>query len=164
VKLQRLIPLIAALLAVSLPAVATAQDDGVTVDPDSPTGKEYAIPLERARQEAAGARGSGAETPLFGEGVSASPGAQAKTPDATGSASDPEPRKGGSAATPSAEAAEAAPSATRDPEVAQVVAQAAEQPGAPGGTGSTVLVAGGGVALVAAAAAAGLAARRRRPD
>jgi hypothetical protein len=38
----------------TLPAAATAQDDGVTVDPDSPAGKEYAIPFDRARDEAGG--------------------------------------------------------------------------------------------------------------
>lgn len=49
------------------------------VDPDSPSGKEYAIPIERARKEAAGGNGgapapSGGATaprvaPLFGVGI-----------------------------------------------------------------------------------------------
>lgn len=43
--------LVAALLAG--PAVATAQERGVTVDPDSPAGREYALPFEAARREAA---------------------------------------------------------------------------------------------------------------
>ena len=61
--------------AVALGAgVASAQDRGVHVDPDSPAGKEYALPLDSARQDASGgpsgtaATGNGA--PLFGAGIS----------------------------------------------------------------------------------------------
>lgn len=58
---------------------AGAQSDGVHVDPESPAGKEYALPLESARRDAAGgAPSSGGATssggsdpaPLFGEGIS----------------------------------------------------------------------------------------------
>ncbi len=42
---------LAGLLA--LPAAAMAAEEGVIVDPDSPAGKEYALPLESARREAA---------------------------------------------------------------------------------------------------------------
>ena len=57
--------------AVFVPAAA-AQEDGVTVDPGSPSGKEYALPIDRAREEAAtrDKKGSGSQkAPLFGEGV-----------------------------------------------------------------------------------------------
>jgi hypothetical protein len=51
-----------------------AQDDGVHVDPKSPAGKEYALPLDQARRDAAGGdapgRGSGDSAPLFGAGIS----------------------------------------------------------------------------------------------
>ena len=67
----------ALLLAVTAAAPGAAQEDGVFVDPDSPAGKEYAIPLEQARRDAAG--GGGAERvggsgasggqPLFGVGI-----------------------------------------------------------------------------------------------
>src|SRR3712207_6668800 len=61
---------IAMLLA---PAGALAQDDGVFIDPDSPSAKEYEIPTESARREASGRKGkvkSGArDAPLFGEGI-----------------------------------------------------------------------------------------------
>ena len=54
--------------------VATAQDDGVHVDPNSPAGKEYALPLDSARREARGGAtsggGSGDSAPLFGVGIS----------------------------------------------------------------------------------------------
>jgi hypothetical protein len=61
-----------------LPSVAPAQEPGVFVDPDSPAGKEYVIPLEEARRQAAGEeqRGAGAARagdsggqPLFGAGI-----------------------------------------------------------------------------------------------
>jgi hypothetical protein len=69
---------------------AAAAEPGVHVDPNSPPGKEYALPLESARSDAAGGTatrgtttapspngGSGGEasganaatTPLFGEGI-----------------------------------------------------------------------------------------------
>lgn len=53
---------------------AAAQSDGVFVDPDTPAGKEYALPLDKARQEVApssGAQGAGGgDTQLFGAGIS----------------------------------------------------------------------------------------------
>lgn len=78
--------LTALLLAATVASPAAAQDDGVfvdPVDPDSPAGKEYALPLDRAREEAApgagtsedGGRGSG--QPLFGVGIDRSRGAPA---------------------------------------------------------------------------------------
>ena len=52
-----------------LAAPAVAQEDGVFVDPDSPAGKEYAIPLEEARRHGAGGGAPGASQPLFGAGI-----------------------------------------------------------------------------------------------
>lgn len=53
---------------------AAAQSDGVHVDPDTPAGKEYALPLDKARQDVApnsGAQGSDpGEAELFGAGIS----------------------------------------------------------------------------------------------
>ena len=46
-----------------------AQADGVHVDPDSPAGKEYALPLDSARREATPGVG-GSNPPLFGAGIS----------------------------------------------------------------------------------------------
>src|SRR5665811_253655 len=47
---------------------------GVHFDPDSPAGKEYALPLDEARDEAVGEGqpdgASGASAPLFGVGIS----------------------------------------------------------------------------------------------
>lgn len=64
--------LMSLLLIVAAAAPASAQT-GVVVDPDSPPGKEYAIPLESVREGAApsGPQSDGAATkaPLFGVGV-----------------------------------------------------------------------------------------------
>jgi hypothetical protein len=65
---------------------AAAQSDGVVVDPDSPAGKEYALPLDKARQDVAPTPGAGTdgsdetngsnETPLFGAGITKRDGGQ----------------------------------------------------------------------------------------
>src|SRR5436190_639289 len=68
-------------LALASPAAALADgsDDGVFVDPGSPSGKEYAIPIESARRDAASGSHSasgdkpGKAPPLFGVGVKSSP-------------------------------------------------------------------------------------------
>lgn len=53
---------------------AMAQEKGAHVDPDSPSGKEYKLPLEDARRDAAPGLGSGhgggGKPPLFGTGIS----------------------------------------------------------------------------------------------
>ena len=57
--------------ALTLPAAASAQiDPGVTYDPGSPAGKEYAIPLVEGRSDAAGTTNQrqGANIP-FGVGI-----------------------------------------------------------------------------------------------
>jgi hypothetical protein len=65
---KRLVLVSLLLLVVAHPAAA--QEDGVFVDPDSPAGKEYAIPIDQARGETAGGGNRPAgEEPLFGEGI-----------------------------------------------------------------------------------------------
>ncbi len=76
-----LISLLASLCGLAaMPAMAAAQADEVFVDPQSPSGKEYEIPIDRARSQAAPkskAPASGAsqapsgasQSSLFGEGV-----------------------------------------------------------------------------------------------
>ena len=67
---------LAVLAALALATPAMAQEDGVFIDPDSPTAKEYAIPLESERrqadpsQEPSGGIVQGERTsPLFGVGI-----------------------------------------------------------------------------------------------
>jgi hypothetical protein len=54
--------------------MASAQEGGVFIDPDSPAGTEYAIPLDQARREATGGKAgpgstSAGQEPLFGAGI-----------------------------------------------------------------------------------------------
>lgn len=86
-----------AVVVLLLPAPATAQEPGVSVDPNSPAGVEYDVPLAKARREAAGrsegpgpdgARSPGSQ-PLFGVGIveaaggsPGSAGARSRSPDA----------------------------------------------------------------------------------
>lgn len=69
---------------------AAAQSEGVFVDPDTPAGKEYALPLDKARQDAApnsGAQGSEpGDTELFGAGISKRDGGGGKGDGQTGGA------------------------------------------------------------------------------
>jgi hypothetical protein len=69
-----------------------AQEPGVSIDPDSPAGKEYAIPLEAHRAAAVGRDAvDGVGQPLFGVGIA---------PAAAGaSASKGNRRSGGSGST-----------------------------------------------------------------
>jgi hypothetical protein len=63
------------LLMVNATGVAAAQEDGVHYDPDSPAGKEYALPLDRARAQGdvrATRSADDADAGLFGQGISKS--------------------------------------------------------------------------------------------
>lgn len=64
---------VAIIAAAALPIQPAAAQDEVHFDPDSPAGKEYALPLDQARDEASGGavnRASGERAPLFGVGIS----------------------------------------------------------------------------------------------
>jgi hypothetical protein len=107
------------LLVASQPATAK-----VVFDPESPAGKEYAIPLDEARNEAAGRSGSVAappeSAPLFGVGVSAGP---PDAPEGDGAAvgidevAAEEPVTGGQPplSEPERKGGAAAPAGVRDP-------------------------------------------------
>ena len=63
------------MVAAALPVAAQSQ--APQVDPDSPAGTEYELPIDRARDQASGGRSGGSggssdaagEAPLFGTGV-----------------------------------------------------------------------------------------------
>jgi hypothetical protein len=82
------------LLAVAGPVpVAAAQEEGVFFDPDTPAGKEYAIPLEQARRDAGGGGQARRENeagprgqPLFGVGIERADDAAKKVGDGSASA------------------------------------------------------------------------------
>lgn len=88
---------IAVALILAIPGAAWAQEDEVFVDPDSPAGTEYQLPLDRAREAAGGGGASGSgggsaggaasgEAPLFGAGVERAESRSARDGRATGSA------------------------------------------------------------------------------
>jgi hypothetical protein len=140
-------------------ADAAAQGQGVTVDPESPSGKQYAIPLESARRQAdpqsvrpTGPSGAGSAA-LFGEGVVVAGRIKGQSRDGSGAR-----QPGGKA--PRGTASNPSPASPRD--VPVVVSIAASRPAAPdGGIGMPVLVLGLGLLVVLIGAAAGVVIRRR---
>jgi hypothetical protein len=86
--------------SLALPVAAQAQQPGVFVDPDSPAGTEYRIPLEDARRhgapDAGPRRGGGqADPPLFGAGITRAQGGSASRGGSAGSAGGGEGSGGG---------------------------------------------------------------------
>jgi len=149
-----------------LAPAARAQEEGVFVDPGSPTGKEYAIPLDSARRQAdPSGGGAGAAPPIFGEGIVPSAGGAGGVnagPPAAGSGEAGAPREesppegAGDGGNASAESA-----ASRDG--AAAVAAATQNPGAPsGGFGTPLIVALSAAGLLLAGGLAGLVIRRTR--
>jgi hypothetical protein len=153
---------LACLAALLLSAPAGGQDD-VFVDPDSPTGSEYDIPLERARRDASTDRSEAARSyrsrtaPLFGEGIDAQsesgPRPAARSSNSSGKRG--EARGRGNRKSSSGDA-DAVPKRLPQP-----VRAAIRQPGAPGD--STAQLAGlAGALLVGLGVIGGLVLRRSR--
>lgn len=76
--IRRLASALATMTAATVLVVgpASAQEPGVFIDPDSPAGKEYAIPSEEARRTGTDGPRKGADrpAPLFGTGVTPASG------------------------------------------------------------------------------------------
>jgi hypothetical protein len=133
---------------------ANAEEDGVFVDPDSPSGQEYKIPFESARRQADPRRAaprsvaSGADpATLFGEGV-ISPSAARKGRGSTTSGAGGRSTGEGSR-----------PGADRRPNVVKL---AASRPGAPdSGLGMPALFVGIALVVLLVGAGAGFVVRRR---
>jgi hypothetical protein len=154
------IPILMFVLALPATAAAQRNDDGVYVDPDSPTSKEYAVPAEEARRDASGGgsggssaggsdaeSGGGARAPLFGEGVDDGSG---KGGGADGA--------GGSPGSDRAGAMDSANPSSVDSDSAGNITSADEDEGL-----STGLVIGG-IALVVLLVGGGLAYALKRRD
>ena len=151
---QHCLGALAIALALAAPGPVHAQSDDPQVDPDSPAGIEYELPLDRAREEAGGGTGGGTGTdaggtagaaPLFGEGVRSEAGANGAKSPRQGTDSDP-------ATTASVE-----PDGTGGTE-AVVRAQA---PSPDGGGGDLLAVGAGAGGVLLLGGLAGLAWRRR---
>jgi len=134
-------------LALIAPASASAQDP--QVDPSSPAGTEYQLPVDRARDEANGTSnrsrgGAGGEAPLFGTGV------ESRTKTASKNA------KSGTDSDPATVAGVEPDAGTRTPETVRAQAPAPDD----GGSG-LVAIGGGAAAVLLVGGLAGLAWRRR---
>ena len=152
--------LLLALVALTLIApaaiapAALAADDEIFVDPGSPSGKEYALPIDRARKEAArdtkDANGQ-STTPLFGEGVDDASARRASGKRAGG---------GGKAAADDASTGAAGTTGAGSRETAPKTLKA--QAAAPdGGIGVAAIIGGVSVGVLLLGAAIGVLLRRR---
>jgi hypothetical protein len=148
------------------PQAASALEPGVHVDPGSPAAKEYALPLDQARQTGTESSSQpSSEGGLFGAGI--------KPPGSGGSSHGGGGGTGGSAtggheanatghAAPPAQGASAtSPSQAR---LAQAALRAAREQGSSGGNGSILALVGGGVAILVLGGFGGTVLRHsRRP-
>ncbi len=132
-------------------------EPGVHVDPGSPAAKEYALPLNQARQTGAvsSSHERSPEAALFGAGIKPPGSGGSKPPAARGPHPSGSPASGrasggglpaGSAALPS------------------VVLRATHAQGSPGGDGSVLALLAGGVAIIVLGGFGGTVLRHsRRP-
>jgi hypothetical protein len=147
---------------------AGALEPGVHLDPGSPAAKEYALPLDQARQ-------TGSESPskpsseggLFGAGIKPPGSGSPRGGAGAGGASAPHGAGGetaggsggsgqGGTGPPSTGAAQAA--------LTQTALRAAREPGSGGGNGSILALVGGGVAILVLGGFGGTVLRHsRRP-
>ena len=138
-------------------------EPGVHVDPGSPAGKEYALPLSQARQTGGQGNGANAEGTLFGAGVKPPGGGPAA--GAPGAARQGSIGSGAAAHAASEAAALAASSGPASPANALsaiTLRDARLQPG--GGGSSSLALIGGGIAVLVFGAFGGTVLRRtRRP-
>ncbi|MCA1569087.1 MAG: hypothetical protein LC798_01955 [Chloroflexi bacterium] len=147
-------------LALTAPAAAAAEDE-VFVDPGSPSGKEYALPVDSARKQAAGdARNKSSNsqaTPLFGEGVDRDAGS------AGGGSGSGESDAGGGSGRGGASGdggGEASSPQRADPEGGTPVTARAQAASPDGGSG-TIAIIGAGAGVLLLGGAIGLVLRRR---
>lgn len=156
----------AIVLALTAPLAHGQVEDVITVDPKSPSGKEYALPIDQARRDAAnggkGGRASeaGRPTQAFGEGVNPdrkanSGGGSEPSTGITGSSlSKFVPRAAGSAAPD-----DPAERARERGDIDRALLKADVDDG--GASAGSLALLGGGVVVMVLGVAAGLALRRR---
>lgn len=162
---------ITTLLLAATAAPPAAAQDGVFVDPNSPAGVEYAIPLDEARREAAGgSRDGGGDPsrgqPLFGKGITRVEGSGSQR--AEGSSDQGGSREGGGAVGGAAstdgrgrQQGEGGDDALPDPrDVPPSVAGSAAIEAATSDGSDGLLTAGIAAAVLAAGLAAGFGLRR----
>jgi len=144
--------------------MASAQD-GVFVDPDSPSGKEYVIPIEGARRQANPGSGTSERrdtpAPLFGAGiVRDDPSKAAGRATSAGRVVESGTRSRGRAGARSSDVADAR-SGSRKPGT-EAARLGVTRPGAPeGGFGSALGILALAVLVLTAGGLGGFLARRR---
>lgn len=154
---------VAVVAALILAAPAGAQEDGVYIDPDSPSAKEYELPFESERRQADPGQNpsdgivQGSRTsPLFGAGIVSGDGDE-EDGGATKGTSRSEKRGDGAAGGSSSSKPRMAEG--DDDEVLQA---ATSNPGAPdGGVGVPLTIGGLAVGVLVLGGLAGLLLRRR---
>jgi len=157
--------IVGVVLVLALTAPPAAAQDEVFVDPDSPSGREYAIPLEEARRNAASGGPPSRVQPgersaeLFGAGVGEDGGPP-------GSAGDPRQGGGGSDSAPGTGGAGdggagAVPGADGPGTAGERSGGSLREATTAGSQGDVLLVGAIGVGVLALGAIAGLAGRRR---
>jgi hypothetical protein len=146
---RRVIGLLAGTFASMVVAVPSgAKEQGIFVEPDSPSGKEYAVPLESARRAAdptgdpsAPVRPGESSAPLFGRGITGPREQRARS---------------GGRKPPLGDIL------SRQPAASEALRIATAHPGAPGGGTNAAVVASGVAALILLAGGLiGLVLRRR---
>jgi len=161
--------IVAALTLVLTAPVAVAQENGVTVDPSSPAGKEYTLPIDQARRDAmpGGTAGTGSQasrpTPAFGEGVrpETAPSGPESVPR-SGGTTDSTPRSARPAQTAASSSARTSTAEQRKQErggIDRALVKASV--GGAGASDGSLALLGGGVAVMVLGVSAGLALRRR---
>ena len=164
--MRPLLGILLATAALAAPAAAQDPEPGLFIDPDSPSAKEYQLPLESERRQAdpgtapdAAVEQGQRTSPAFGAGVTdesagGGSGGRRRWAAAVGR-SRRRPTGGG-------DAGDAPGTAAGDAEDAETIRQATAQPGAPDdGLGGTLLAGGIAAVVLAVAGGAGLALRRR---
>ena len=159
VRIWTLVAATVALLTMLTPELALASggqqpsgSNGVHVDPGSPTGKQYVLPIQAARSEGGGSGGGGssASPHLFGAGVSASqtgttPSSTKSTPHGGGKAKAASPHPVPAPRLPVTEAGSSGSVAGK--EAASTSGGDAWLPLIAGGAAVLILGGGGGLAL-----------------
>lgn len=160
VRLFRMVG-VAVVAALMLTAPAGAQEDGVFIDPDSPSAKEYDLPFESERRQADPGQNPSdgivqgeRDSPLFGAGI----GSGDEEEGGTTKSRSEERGDGAGGGSSSSKQLEVA----RDDDDDAVLRAATSNPGAPdGGIGVPLTIGGLAVGVLMLGGVAGLLLRRR---
>lgn len=146
-----------AVLAIGFSAVvadaAPGLEPGVHADPGSPAAKEYALPLNQARQAGSARKGGSSRVAPFGAGIHPSGGS------GSGSAGKSPRHRAGGKGTSLPAASNVSGSSTRAI-IPTAVLRAASERGSSGGGGSILVLIGGGVAILVLGGFGGMVMRR----